>query len=179
MKSPSKQRDILPVGLIATGFVHTMYFDMDFNYIEGRVEQKSIFPDAPDNWESETCNLIPFFRYEYTRVTKENPETSRRSLRAVVNQAKKNVKFYAKEPKKGAVLRVIRDPVVIPLPNNLEAIINVRIVYMEESLGSLRKDSITSERKTREMPPDVKEKAKAVIKKNDSTSNRRHTKRRQ
>ncbi|MDO6431805.1 hypothetical protein Q4E93_14465 [Flavitalea sp. BT771] len=89
------------------------------------------------------------------------------------------MKFYAKEPKMGTVLRVIRDPIVISLPNNLEAIGNVRLVYLEESYSSLSSDSIASKRKTREIPPDVKEKAKAATKKNDSTSHRRHTKRRQ
>jgi|GEM_PF-1274283 len=179
MNTPSNKRDVLPVGNIAIGFVHTMYFDLDFNYIEERVEHTSIVPDAPQNWESESYKLIPYVRYEYTRVTKENPETRPRSLRSVINQVKKNVKFYAKEPKKGTVLRVIRDPIVISLPNNLEAIGNVRIVYLEESYSSLNSDSIASKRGTREMPPDVKEKAKAAVKKNDPTSNRRRPKRRQ
>jgi hypothetical protein len=37
MKSPI-QRDIQPVGYIATGFVQTIYFDMEFNYLRGSVD---------------------------------------------------------------------------------------------------------------------------------------------
>ena len=159
MKSLSNKRDVRTVAQIADAFVHTMYFDLELNYIGGRVEQTIIVPDAPDNWETETCKLIPHVRYEYTRVTKENPETSRRSEKAMINQAKKNIRFYAKEPKRGTVLRVVHDPIVIQLPNNLEYTSNTTIVYLEESLGSLSSDDIASKRKTTEMHPHLKKMA--------------------
>jgi hypothetical protein len=175
MKAPS-QRDIQPVGYIATGFIQTMFFDMGFNYIRGSVEQTSIFPDAPDNWESESCKLIPYVRYEYTRVSKKNPETSR-SAAARINRAKEKVKFFASVAKnKGSVLRIVKDSVVIKLPQNVDANVDITLHYLEESYGSLSSDAIASERKTREMPPNLKEKGKAASKKNDSKSNVRRVK---
>jgi hypothetical protein len=161
---------------MADAFVHTMYFDLEFNYTGERIERTLIFPDTPGNWESETCKLIPYVRYEYTRVTKENPETSRRSVQAVINQAKKNIRFYAKEPKRGTVLRVIHDPIVIQLANNLEAISNTKIIYQEESLGSLLRDSIALKRETNDFPPHLQELIKGVSKKNNSRHKRHRTK---
>jgi len=176
MTSLSKKRDVRPVAQMADAFVQTMYFDLEFNYIGGRVEPTIIVPDAPDNWETETCKLIPYVRYEYTRVTKENPETSRRSGKAMINQAKKNVKLYALEPKRGTVLRVIHDPIVIPLPNNLEYTRNIKVVYLEESLGSLLRDSIALERTTTDIPPHLKGMIREASKKNSSGHKRRKTK---
>lgn len=176
MKSPNK-REIQPVDCIATGFVQTMYFDMNFNYIRGSVEQVSIFPDPPDDWESESCKLIPYVRYEYTRVTKNNPETSRSAL-ARINRAQKHVKFFASVAKnKGSVLRIVKETVVIKLlPQNVEAAVGVTVHGLEESYGSLSSDPIASERKTREIPPDLKEKGKAALKKNSSRSKVRRVK---
>ena len=159
MRSPN-QREVQPIGYIATGFVQTMHFDMEFNYIRGSVEQTSIFPDAPGNWESESCKLIPYVRYEYTRVSKNNPETSR-SAAARINRARKKVKYFASvATNKGSVLRIVKDSIVIKLPQNAEAIVNITLHYLEESYGSLSSDAIALERKTREFPPDLKEKRK-------------------
>jgi hypothetical protein len=170
------QRDEHPVGDIATGFVQTMYFDMEFGYLGGRVEQTSIFPDAPENWESESCRLIPYVRYEYTRVIKHNPETSRSAMTSI-NLARKKIKLFASVAKdKASVLRIVKDTVVTTLKPNVEAIRNLTVYYLEESLGSLKYDPIASERKTREMPPDLKEKAKAASKKNVSKLNVRRVK---
>jgi hypothetical protein len=175
MKSPN-QRDIQPVGHIATGFIQTMFFDMEFNYIRGSIEQTSIFPDAPDNWESESCKEIPYVRYEYTRVSKINPETSEPAL-ARINRAKKNVKSYALVAKnKGSVLRIVKDSIVIKLSPKVDAIVDITLHYLEESYGSLSSDAIASERKTREIPSNLKEKAKAALKKNVSKLNVRRVK---
>jgi len=173
MKSPG-QRDIHPVDYIATGFVQTLYFDMEFNYIRGSVEQISIVPDAPDNWESESCKLIPYVRYEYTRVSKKNPEISRS---ASINRAREKVKFFALVAKnKGSVLRIVKDTIVTKLQPNGNAASDISLYYLEESYGSLGSDAIASERKTREFPPDLKKKGKAASKKNDPKSNVRRVK---
>jgi len=175
MKSPN-QRDIQPVGYIATGFIQTMFFDMEFNYIRGTVEQTSIFPDAPGNWESESCKLIPYVRYEYTQVSKKNPETGRSAVTRI-NRAKEKVKFLASVAKnKGSVLRIVKDTIVVKLPPNVDANVGITLHYLEESYGSLSSDAIASERKTREMPPNLKEKAKAASKKNVSMLNVRRVK---
>jgi hypothetical protein len=167
MKSRN-QRDVHPVDYIATGFVQTMYFDMKFNYLGGRVEQASIFPDAPENWESESSRLIPYVRYEYTRVCKDNPETSRSAMTSI-NLARKRVRQLVALTKNNAsVLRVVKEPIIIKFQSNLEATINATVYYLEESLGSLNSDPIASERKTREMPPDLKEKAKTASKKSQT-----------
>lgn len=163
MKSPS-QKDILPVNYIASGFVQTMYFDMEFNYIRGSVEQISIVPDAPDNWESESCKLIPYVRYEYTQVSKKNPETSQAGL-VRINQAREKVKFFASVAKnKGSVSRIVKDTIVTKLQPNVKAISDITLYYLEESYGSLSSDAIASERKTREIPPYLKEKGKVASK---------------
>ena len=175
MRSPNK-RDVHPFGNIATGFVQTIYFDMAFNYLGGSVEQTSIFPDAPDNWESESCRLIPYVWYEYTQVSKKNPETSR-SASARINRAREKVKFFASVAKNnGSVLRIVKDAIVTKLQPTVEAIRNMTLYYLEESYGSLSSDAIASERKTREIPPDLKEKGKAASKKNDAKSNVRRVK---
>jgi hypothetical protein len=162
------QRDMQPDNGIATGFVQTMYFDMEFNYMRGSVEQTSIFPDPPDDWESESCRLIPYVRYEYTRVSKENPDTKRSAL-ARINRARKNVKLFAKVAKdKSSVLRVVKDTIVIKLQPNVEVPFNITFHYLEESYGSLSSDAIASERKTRETPSNLREKGKAASKKKDS-----------
>jgi hypothetical protein len=158
MKS-SNQRQTHAFGQLATGFVQTMYFDLEFNYIKGSVEQIVIFPDAPDNWESETCKLIPYVRYEYTRVCKKNPENSGSGL-ARINRARKKIRFFASAATtKGSVLRIVRTPVVIQLQPNIKTSFDVKVWYLEESYGSLCSDPITSSRKTREMPGHLKEKA--------------------
>jgi len=59
MKSPSKKRAISPFGNLATAFIHTVHFDMDFNYIGENVDQTIIYPGADENWESQTCTEIP------------------------------------------------------------------------------------------------------------------------
>jgi hypothetical protein len=175
MKSRN-QRDIQPVGHIATGFIQTIFFDMGFNYIGARVEQVSIFPDAPDDWESESCKEIPYVRYEYTQVCKNNPETSRSPMTRI-NLARKKVKFFASAAKeKGSVLRIVKNTHVIKLHPNVNANVEITFHYLEESYGSLISDPIASERKTREMPPDLKEKAKAASKKNVSKLNVRRVK---
>ena len=176
MTSLSKKRDLRPVARIADAFVHTMYFDLEFNYMEGRVEHTFIVPDAPYNWETETCKLIPYVRYEYTRVTKENPETSRRSGKALISHAKKNVKDYALDLKRGAVLRIVQDPIITRLYNNPEAISDTKIIYLEESLSSLLKDNIALQRTTTDIPPHLKEIIKEASKKNGSGNKRRRAK---
>jgi hypothetical protein len=175
MRSP-KQREIQAFGDKATGFVQTMYFDMQFNYIRGSVEQTIIFPDPSANWESESCKLIPYVRYEYTRVSKKNPETNRSAL-ARINRAREKVKDFASLAKtNGSVLRIIKETVVIKLQPNIKAKWNVELSYLEESLGSLSSDPIASKRKTREIPSFLKEKAKAASKKNESKSKMRRVK---
>ena len=175
MPSPNK-RDQQSVDYIATGFIQTMYFDLLFNYIGGSVEQVIIVPDAPANWESESCKLIPYVRYEYTQVCKNNPETSRSPMTRI-NQARKKVRLFASAAEnKGTVLRVIKNTIVVKLQPKVEAIYEVTSYYLEESHGSLTSDPIASERKTREFPPDVKQKRKAASNTNDSRSNGRRAK---
>lgn len=175
MKSQN-QRDAPPVNNIATGYVQTMYFDLEFNCIRVNVEQTSIVPDAPGNWESESCKLIPYVRYEYTRVSKKNPETTR-SGQARIDQAREKVKFFASVAKNnGSVLRIVKDTIVTKLQPNVKAISDITLYYLEESYGSLVSDPIASERTTREMPPDLKEKGKAASKKSGSGSNARRVK---
>ena len=175
MKS-SNQGQTYAFGYLATGFIQTLYFDMEFNYIKGSVEQISIVPDAPNNCESESCKLIPYVRYEYTRVSKKNPETSR-SGQARINQARDKVKFFASVAKtKGSVLRIVRDTIVTKLQPNLKATFDVTLCYLEESYGSLNSDPIASLRKTRDIPRHLKEMEKAASKKSDSKSNTRRSK---
>jgi len=172
----SSQRQTLAFGHLATGFIQTMYFDLEFNYVKGSVEQIIIFPDAPSNWESETCKLIPYVRYEYTRVSKKNPENRGSSL-ARINRAKKKVKFFASvAPTKRSVLRIVRTPLVVQLPQNIKASFDVNLWYLEESYGSLCSDPIASSRKTRDMPPHLKETKKAASKKTDFKSSGGRTK---
>lgn len=104
MRSSLAQRQIQSIAHKAAGFVQTMYFE--FNYIKGLVRQTTIAPDAPDNWESETCKLILHVWYEHIKVNKKNP----------------------------------------------------------------------AQRKTREMPPHLKKRRTAAVKKNVSTSNKRREK---
>jgi hypothetical protein len=175
MQSQNK-RDKQSVDYIATGFVQTMYFDLQFNYIGGNVEVTSIVPDAPDNWESESCKLIPYVRYEYTQVSKKNPETSRSAMTRI-NQARKKVRLFASVAEnKGTVLRIVKNTIVAKLQPRVEAIYEVTSYYTEESYGSLNSDPIASERKIREFPPDVKEKRKAASKKNEAKPNGRRAK---
>jgi len=151
MRSASKQRATSPVADIATGYLQTMRFDLHFNYIGGSVEQICVVTDAPPNWESETCKLIPHVRYEYTRVSKQNPETGRSALTRI-NQARKNVKFYASAATtKGAVLRIVKETIVTKLvPQNVDAVSNIELYCLEESYGSLLSDPIAAGRKTTE-----------------------------
>jgi hypothetical protein len=142
-----------------------MYFDMEFRYIGGSVVQASIVPYAPENWESESCKLTPYVRYEYTRVSKKDPETDP-SGTARINQARKKVKLYARLAKnKESVLRIVKDSVVIKLQPDVNAVGNVTVIYLEESLGSLQKDSIASKRTTRDIPQHLKEMIKEASKK--------------
>ena len=165
MNTTLKKRDVLPLHHMATGYVQTIYFDMEFNYIRGSVEQISIVPDAPVNWESESCKLIPYVRYEYTRVSKLNPETSRSGLERI-DHAREKVKFFASLAKdKGSVLRIVKDTIVTKLRPGKEAVSQIQLYYLEQSYGSLNTDTIASERKTREMPRRLKELEKAASKK--------------
>ena len=153
MPSPNKS-DKQSLDYIATGFVQTLYFDLQFNYIGGSVEQVSIVPDAPANWESESCKLIPYVWYEYTQVSKNNPETSRSAMTRI-NQARKKVRLFASVAEnKGTVLRIIKNTIVAEFRPKVEAIYEVTSYYTEESYGSLNADPIASERKTSEFPPD-------------------------
>ena len=175
MKS-SNQRQTHAFGQLATGFIQTMYFDLKFNYVKGSVEQIIIVPDAPSNWESETCKLIPYVWYEYVRVSKKNPENSGSSL-AKINRARKKVKFFASvATTKGSVLRIVRTPVVIQLQPNVKTSFDVNLWYLEDSYGSLCSDPIASSRKTRDVPHHLKEMGKAASKKRDAKSNGRRTK---
>ena len=172
----SNQRQTYAFGYLATGFIQTLYFDTEFNYVGGSVEQISIDPDAPDNWESESCKLIPYVRYEYTRVSKRNPET-KRSGQARINQAREKVKFFASvATTKGSVLRIVKETVVTRLQPNVKAIFDITLSYLEDSYGSLTSDTIASLRKTRDIPPHLKEMRKAASKKSASKSSKRRTK---
>ena len=155
------KRDEFPLDHKAIGYVQTLYFDMEFNYIRGSVEQAVIGPGAPTNWESESCKVIPYVWYEYTRVSKKNPETSRTG-RKRIDQALKKVKFFASMAKgQGSVLRIVKDAIVTKLYPDKKAV-GHRELYLEESYGSLITDSIASSRKTREIPPHLKKKGKAA-----------------
>ena len=88
-----------------------------------------------------------------------------------------NVKFYASVAKnKRSVLRIVKDSVVIKLSPKVDANVDITLHYLEESYGSLSSDAIASERKTREIPSNLKEKAKAASKKNVSRLNVRRVK---
>lgn len=175
MKS-SNQRQNYAFGRLATGFIQTLYFDTELNYIGGSVDQICIDPDAPDDWESESCKLIPYVRYEYTRVSKKNPET-RRSGETRINQAREKVKFFASVvTSKGSILRVVKESVVIRLRPNEEANFNITLSYLEESYGNLISDTIASFRKTRDIPPHLKEMGNTASKKSASKSSKRRAK---
>jgi hypothetical protein len=175
MKS-SNQRQTYAFGYLATGFIQTLYFDVEFNYVGGSVEQVSIGPDAPDNWESESCKSIPYVRYEYTRVSKKNPET-RRSSQARINQAREKIKFFASvATTKGSVLRIVKETVVARFQPNVKAIFDITLSYLEESYGSLISDTIASLRKTRDIPSHLKKMGKAASKKSASKSSKRRVK---
>src|ERR1700761_8118830 len=108
----SKQGQAYAFGQNATGFIQTLYFDMEFKYIGGSVDQMRIDLNAPDNWESESCKLIPYVRYEYTRVSKKNPEL-RLTAQSRINQAREKIKFFVSvATTKGSVLRVVKETVV-------------------------------------------------------------------
>jgi len=176
MKSSLKKKATHPVHRTATGFVQTMHFDLDFNYLGGHVEQVSIAADGSDNWESETCNLIPHVRYDYTRVSQKKLEVSR-SNQALIKQAKEKVKYFATlEEGKGSVLRIVKNTIVTKLQPNIKAVSDVTLYYLERSFDSLNSDVIASERKTREMPSHLKEIGKEASKKSDSTSKSRRVK---
>src|SRR5262249_43242452 len=131
------------------------------------VEQIMIVPDAPSNWESETCKLIPYVWYEYTRVSKKNPEIRGASLTRIT-RARKKVEFFASvATTKASVLRIIRSPVVIQLHPKAKKAFKVDLWYLEESYGSLLSDPIASSRKTRDLPPHLKDLKKAASKKRD------------
>jgi len=166
MNHNSKKRDVLPLSHIVTAYVDTIYFDMDFNYIEGRVGQTIIAPGAAVNWESETCTSIPYVRYEYTRVSKKSPETSR-SGRARTNRAKEKVMLFAKEAKtSSSVLRVIKQTVVTKLYPDGKAITDVETDYLVESYNSLSSDPIASATPTSEFSSQAKEIGKGASGKN-------------
>ena len=170
------QRSTYAFGYQTTGFIQTLYFDMEFKYIGGSVEQTNIDPDAPDHWESESCKLIPYVRYEYTRVSKKNPEI-RRSAQARINQARDKIKFFVSvATTKGSVLRVVKETVVTQLKPNVKAIHDITLSYLEESYGSLITDTIASLRKTRDIPPHLKEKRKTASQKSGSKSSKRRVK---
>lgn len=165
MTSPT-QRDPLPVSGIASGFLQTMYFDLELNYIGGSVEQIIIVPDAPANWESESCKLTPYVRYEYTQVSKDNPETSG-SGRARIDRAIKHIKLFIKTAKSyRSVLRVVKNPIVVQLQPAVEDAFIITDYYLEESHASLNSDPIASNRKTRDIPPHLKNQRKAASKEN-------------
>jgi hypothetical protein len=73
-------------------------------------------------------------------------------------------------------LRVIKDTTVIKFQPDVKKTFEVTEYYLEESYGSLTSDAIASERKTREIPPNLKEKGKAASKKNDPKPNGRRAK---
>ncbi len=172
MKSPT-QRDPLPVSGIATGFLQTMHFDLELNYIGGSIEQIIIVPDAPVNWESESCKFTPYVRYEYTRVSKNNPETSG-SGQARINRALKHIKLFIKTAKTyRSVLRVVKNPIVVPLQPGVEDSFIITDYYLEESLDSLNSDPIASNRETRDIPTHLKDKGKAASKESDAKSKTR------
>ena len=163
MKSPN-QRDPLAESGLPTGFLQTMHFDLELNYIGGSVEQIIIVPDAPVDWESESVKLTPYVRYEYIRVTKKNPETSG-SGQARINRAIKQIKLFNKTAKSySSVLRVVKNSIVVPLQPGGEDAFILTEYYLEESLGSLNSDPIASNRKTRDIPPHLKDKVKAASK---------------
>lgn len=132
-----------------------MYFDLDFNYLRSSVEQMMIVPDAPPNWESESCKLIPYVRYEYTRVSKKDPASGRGLQR--INRAREKLKLFASVAKnQGSVLRIVNETIVTELYPANKAITQVELTYLEESYGSLVTDPVASTRKTREMPSHLK-----------------------
>jgi hypothetical protein len=156
-----------------------MYFDLDFNYIGGRIQQAGIVTNSVLNWESETCKLIPHVWYEYTRVSRKNPETSR-SGKVRIKHAREKIKFFASLAKTNdSVLRIVKDTVVTTfLPSNTKALSEVEVYALEESYGSLCSDDAVSSQMTgKEMPPDMKEKARADP--NNATFHQRRTKKRQ
>lgn len=172
----SNQREEYAFGRSATGFIQTLYFDMEFNYVKGSVEQINIGSDVPDNWESESCKLIPYVRYEYTRVSKKNPET-RRSPQARIDQAREKIKFFASlAPIKSSVLRVIKETIVTRMPSDDKSLFKITLSYLEESYGNLICDTIALFRKTRDFPPHLKEKRKTASKKSTSKSTKRRAK---
>jgi len=156
-----------------TGFLQTMHFDLELNYLGESIEKIIIVPNAPVNWESESCKLTPHVRYEYTRVSKNNPLTSG-SGQARINRALRHVKIYVKSAKGySSVLRAIKTPIVVQLQPGAEDAFIVTNYYLEESLGSLNSDPIASERKTRDVPAHLKDKKQAVAKKSDAKSKKR------
>jgi hypothetical protein len=141
MKSPSKKRAISPFGNLATAFIHTVHFDMDFNYIGENVDQTIIYPGADENWESQTCTEIPHIRYEYTCVTKKSPETSQSGLDRI-EQIRKKVKFLAGLKKKNSVLRIVKETVQTEFAPPCQ----VTYYALQESYASLCSDKVASKK---------------------------------
>jgi hypothetical protein len=163
MATALKKRVVTPLHEMATAFVQTIFFDHFFNYMGGRVDQVTIFPDAPANWESESCRLTPYFWYEYTRVTKTNPHLGR-SGQTQINRALKKLRIYTSLAKtKDAVLRILKEPIKIKFHPEYETIAEVH--YLEESLSDLTIDTLAMERETREMPDRLKKISKELSKK--------------
>jgi hypothetical protein len=175
MPSPLKKSIAPSLDNVATGYVQTLYFDMEFKYIGGSSVQISIAPDAPKNWESETCTMIPYARYEYTRLSKKNPETSR-SGKAQIDQAREKVRLFASETKnKRSTLRIVKRTIVTEL-HPYGKVVDDITYYLEESYDSMNADVIASKKKTSEFPSNLKEIVKGASKKGGVPSNRRHKK---
>jgi hypothetical protein len=77
---------------------------------------------------------------------------------------------------KGSVLRVIKETVVTQFRPNVKAIYDITLSFLEESYGSLITDTIASLKKTRDIPPHLKEKGKAASKKSGSKHSKRRAK---
>ena len=105
MSTPRNKGKVLPVNQPVTAFVLMVAFDLEFNFVSSSWDRMSIVPDTP-KWESETCFVIPFAQYRYVRVSKKNPELSRRNP---VDRALNKVKLFALQEKNGGtVLKAIK-----------------------------------------------------------------------
>lgn len=79
---------------VVTGFVHSMYFDLNFNFISETEERVTIPPGASRNWEYEICLSIPFVWHKYVRVCKSANGVSSKTLIKTIRQ---KVKAFVSE----------------------------------------------------------------------------------
>jgi len=160
MKPSSPAEELPSVDPVPIGYLHTLYFDTKFKYLGADWEQVSIMPGAPNDWESENCQLIPYVKYVYTLVSKTNLQT-RAAIDARIARGNKQVRRLAKLTKEkgpGSTLRIVRNTIVLKMqPDSEEVAFNVEKHELIDAHGNLLTDRIVLQRTSGDYPPHLKE----------------------